>query len=112
MVYEHKQDWPEKYDINKLVTIEESINKITSGEKVSERRNDRYADEGDEVILAGHLFIVEKVFPQFLKNMTEQDAKDEGYASLAEYKEALTSIHKAAVWDPDQLIWAHYLKEK
>lgn len=112
MVYENKQDWPEKYDINKLVTIEESINKIKTGEKISERRNDRYADDGDEVLLSGHLFVVEKVFPQFLKNMTEKDAKDEGYASLAEYKEALTSIHEAAVWDPEQLIWAHYLKEK
>ncbi|MUV36440.1 hypothetical protein JNUCC1_00242 [Lentibacillus sp. JNUCC-1] len=46
MVYENKQDWPEKYDINKLVSKEEHINMIINGEKTSERRNDRYADPG------------------------------------------------------------------
>lgn len=41
MVYENKQDWPEKYDINKLVTRQKDIDKIIKGEKTSERRNDR-----------------------------------------------------------------------
>lgn len=112
MVYENKQDWPEKYDINKLVSIQESIDKIISGEKISERRNDRYADAGDELILDGHLFVVTDVFPQQLKNVKEQEAKDEGFKDLAAYKEALTSIHHGAVWEPERFVWAHYLKEK
>jgi len=112
MVYENKQDWPEKYDINKLVSIQKSIDALINGDKVSERRNDRYADVGDEIILDGHLFIVEDVYPQFLKDITEKQAHDEGYKNLEEYKEALTSIHESVVWDPDQLVWAHYLKEK
>lgn len=112
MVYENKQDWPDKYDINKLVSIEKDIDKITKGDKVSVRRNDRYADVGDDLVLNGHLFEVENVYPQFLKNVTDKNAREEGYDSLDSYKEALTSIHEAAVWDPEQLVWAHYLKEK
>jgi hypothetical protein len=112
MVYENKQDWPEKYDINKLVSIQDSIDKIISGEKVSERRNDRYADPGDELLLDGHLFIAEDVYPQQLKNLTEKEAKDEGYKNLEEYKKTLTRIHHGAVWEPERVVWAHYLKEK
>src|SRR5699024_1969719 len=112
LVYENKQDWPKKYDINKLVSIEEDIHKITHGDKVSVRRNDRYADNGDEIVLNGHLFEVENVYPQYLKNVTDKNAREEGYDSLDSYKEALTSIHETAVWDPEQLVWAHYLKEK
>lgn len=112
MVYENKADWPEKYDIKKLVTIEKDIKKIVTGEKVSVRRNDRYADVDDLTVLNGHLFKVVDIFPQYLKNISEQDARDEGYESLAAYKEAITNIHEAAVWDPDQLVWAHYVKEK
>ncbi|MBU5465871.1 ASCH domain-containing protein [Virgibacillus sp. MSJ-26] len=112
MVYENKQDWPEKYDINKLVTRQKDIDKIIKGEKTSERRNDRYADAGDELELDGHTFVVEDVYPQKLKTVTEENAKQEGYDNLEEYKKSLTSIHHGAVWDPEAVVWAHELKEK
>lgn len=109
---DNKQDWPEKYDINKLVTRQESVDMIIKGEKVSERRNDRYADVGETLVLQGHTFVVEDVFPQHLKEMTDADAKDEGFPHLEAYKEVLTHIHQAAVWDPEAVVWAHYLKRK
>lgn|SRR5699024_7811839 len=112
MVFENKADWPEKYEIEKLISREKDITKLIEGEKLSVRRNDRYADEGDQILLDGHLFTVTDVYPQQLKNMTEQQAKDEGYESLSAYKDILTHIHEGAVWDPDQYVWAHYLKEK
>lgn len=112
LVYEKKEEWPEKYGINKLLSIDEDIYKITRGDKISVRRNDRYADIGDELVLNGHLFEITNVYPQFLKNVTDKNAREEGYDCLNSYKEALTSIHETAVWDPEQLVWAHYLKEK
>jgi len=112
MIHENKKEWPEKYDINKLVSIQESIDKIIKGEKTSERRNDRYADPGDEILLDGHLFVVEDVYRQQLKNVTEENAREEGYKNLEEYKKALTGIHHGVVWDQEQVVWAHYLKEK
>lgn len=112
MVFENKQDWPEKYDINKLVSNQKDIDKILSGEKTTERRNDRYADAGDELVLEGQTFIIENIYPQQLKSLTDSDVKNEGYQSLEAYKEALTSIHHGAVWDPEAIVWTHELKKK
>lgn len=112
MVYENKQNWPGKLDINILVSRKESIDKLISGEKVSERRNDRYADVGDEVLLEGHLFEVVDVYPEQLKNLTNKEAKDEGFESLESYQDILKNIHHGEVWDPERFVWAHYLQEK
>ncbi|MEW9677229.1 ASCH domain-containing protein [Lentibacillus sp. L22] len=106
------QTWPEKFDIHKLVTIPEDIEKLIKGEKTSVRRNDRYADPGDTTKLDGHTFIIENVYPQKLKDVTEEDAKDEGYQSLEAYKQAITSIHEAVVWDPEMEVWVHELKRQ
>lgn len=112
MIYENKEDWPEKYDINKLVSRKIDINKIINGEKTTVRRNDRYADAGDEINLDGKLFTVVDIYPQKLKSLTDRDVKAEGYANVEEYKDALTSIHHSVVWDPEQIVWAHEFKRK
>lgn len=112
MSYENKIDWPEKYDINKLVSIQEDIDKIIKGEKTSVRRNDRYADAGDELELDGHTFVIKNVYPQKLKDVTEVNAKQEGYQNLDAYKKALTSIHDSVVWEPELVVWVHEFKEK
>lgn len=57
-------------------------------ESKAERRNDRYADSGDEIVLNGHPFIIN------------------------DFEEALTSIHHSVVWDPEQIVWTHGLQEK
>lgn len=112
MAFENKKDWPEKYDINKLISIQEDIDNVIKGNKVSERRNDRYADAGDEIQLNKETFIVSDVYPQKLKDVSEKNAKDEGYPGLEEYKDAITNIHHEAVWDPEQTVWAHYFQKK
>jgi len=112
MVYENKQDWPEKYDINKLVSRQDDIDKIINGKKTSERRNDRYADSGDKIVLNGSTFVVDNVYPQKLKDVTDENAQQEGYTDLEAFKEALTSIHHGAVWDPEAVVWVHELKKE
>ncbi|GAA0429061.1 hypothetical protein GCM10008983_01730 [Lentibacillus halophilus] len=105
-----KQNWPDKYDINRLVTIQNDVDKIIGGKKTSVRRNDRYADPGDSMTLNGRTVIVEHVFPQKLREITDDDARQEGYSDLEEYKSGITSIHGEDVWDPEQVVWAHELK--
>ncbi|QKY68815.1 ASCH domain-containing protein [Lentibacillus sp. CBA3610] len=106
----NKQNWPEKYDIAKLVTIQKDIQKIIRGDKMSVRRNDRYADPGDRLELNGNTVIVENVYPQKLGEITEQDAQQEGYGSLEEYKNGITKIHGEKVWNSDLIVWVHILK--
>lgn len=112
MIFKDKKDWPNKYDINKLITRKNDIQKILNGHKSTIRRNDRYADIGDEITFDDHTFIISNIYQQQLKTITEDDAKFEGYTSLDEYKEALTSIHQGAVWDPEVIVWTHELKKK
>ncbi|SFD45367.1 hypothetical protein SAMN05216238_101408 [Lentibacillus persicus] len=104
-----KQQWPAKFDINKLVTIPEDIEKIIQGDKTAVRRNDRYADPGDKLELDGHTVIVENVYPQKLRDISDVDARQEGYNSLKEYKQGITSIHGEEVWDSDLIVWSHIL---
>lgn len=106
----NKQTWPEKYDINKLISIQEDIDKLIRGEKSSVRRNDRYADPGDQIELSGHTFTVENVYPQKLADVTDKNAKEEGYENLDAYKKGITNIHHEAVWDSDTEVWAHELR--
>ncbi|RYG73100.1 ASCH domain-containing protein [Lentibacillus lipolyticus] len=105
-----KDNWPEKYDINKLVTIQKDIDRIINGEKTSVRRNDRYADPGDRLGLDGRTVVVEDVYPQSLGEMTDENAQQEGYESLQKYKEGITGIHGEEVWDPEITVWVHELK--
>lgn len=104
------EKWPEKYDINKLVSIPEDIEKLKNVNKTSVRRNDRYADAGDTVELDGTTFEVTDVFPQKLGDMTDEDAKDEGYSSLKAYQDGIAAIHKRALWNPEKYVWVHALK--
>lgn len=105
-----QEDWPEKYDIQKLVSIPEDIEKLKNGNKTSVRRNDRYADKGDTVELDDTTFEVSNVYPQKLGDMTDQDAKDEGYENLKAFKDGIASIHNRSLWDPDKYVWAHEMK--
>src|SRR5690625_5020818 len=105
MVYENKQDWPEKYDINKLVSRQDDIDKIINGKKTSERRNDRYADSGDKIVLNGSTFVVDNVYPQKLKDVTDENGQQEGYADLEAMKESMSSIHYGAVCYPEAVVW-------
>lgn len=108
----NQNTWPEKYDIHQLVSIQADIDHILNGEKTSVRRNDRYADPGDTLELRGKTFIVKNVYPQKLADVSDEDAKQEGYSSLAEYKKGIGNIHGENVWDPDIEVWVHELRPK
>src|SRR5699024_917673 len=112
MTFEHKSNWPTKYDINKLISIQEDIDHIIEGNKISVRRNDRYADVGDEFQLNHQTVGVNDIDTRKLNKVSEKDAMAEGYPGLEEYKDAIENIHKEAVWDPEQTVWAHYLRKK
>ena len=111
MLNHNKENWPEKYAISQLITRQTDIDKIIKGKKTTIRRNDRYADIGDEITFDNYTFIVKDIYQQKLKSLTNEDAINEGYTSLDEYKTALTSIHHAAVWDPEAVVWTHELKQ-
>ncbi|WP_428908105.1 ASCH domain-containing protein [Niallia sp. Krafla_26] len=98
---------PKTCSIERLVTIEKDVEKVLAGEKTATRRNGRYADPGEIMELKGKKFVVEKVYSQSLGELTDEDAKREGYASVEEYKQSILSLHPGMPWLPQMRVWVH-----
>lgn len=98
---------PKTCSIERLVTVEKDVEKVLAGEKTATRRNGRYADPGEIMELKGKKFIVEKVYSQSLGELTDEDAKREGYASVEEYKQSILSFHPGMPWLPKMRVWVH-----
>lgn len=94
-------------EIERLVTSPMDITKILDGKKTAVRRNGRYADLGEILVLEGKSFRVDNVYRQTLGDLTDEMAKDEGYETLEEYKNAILSMHKGMPWLPHMRVWVH-----
>ncbi|MCU9595526.1 ASCH domain-containing protein [Caldibacillus thermolactis] len=105
MVNQHAPS--EKENIERLITIPEDIKKVISGKKSATRRMKRFADVGEVMILEGQKFVIEKVYQQALGDITDEDAKKEGYESFESYKESILSIHPGMPWIPTLKVWVH-----
>lgn len=98
---------PKSCTIDRLVTIAEDVQKVLSGQKTATRRNGRYADPGEIMTLEGRQFVVDKVYSQSLGELTDQDARREGFNSLEEYKQSILSFHPGMPWLPQMRVWVH-----
>lgn len=98
---------PKTCSIERLITLEDDVNLVLSGEKLVTRRNGRYADPGEIMELGGRSFEVYKVYQQALGDMTDADAKAEGYTDFETYKQYILSMHKGMPWIPSAKIWVH-----
>ncbi|MFO1442486.1 ASCH domain-containing protein [Bacillus sp. Bva_UNVM-123] len=98
---------PKTCTIERLVTVPEDVEKVIAGKKTATRRNGRYADIGEIMTLNGHEFVVEKIYSQTLGELTDEHAKQEGYETVEEYKEAILSYHNGMPWLPQMKVWVH-----
>ena len=93
--------------IDKLVTIPADVDKVIDGQKTATRRNGVYADIGEVMELKGHQFQVERIYPQYLGDMTDSDAQKEGHQDLEAYKQSILDIHPGMKWVPKMKVWVH-----
>lgn len=98
---------PKTCEIDRLVTGAADIEKILEGKKTAVRRNGRYADVGEIMVLNGKSFRINNVYRQTLGDLTDEMANDEGYPTLEEYKNSILSLHKGMPWVPTMKVWAH-----
>lgn len=98
---------PKTCSIERLVTLEEDVKKVLSGEKTATRRNGRYADPGEMMTLEGRKFIVENVYSQSLGELTDDDVRREGFETVEDYKQSILSIHPGMPWLPQMRVWVH-----
>lgn len=94
-------------EIDRLITVPADIEKVLQGKKKAVRRNGRYADPGEILVLNGTSFKVDKVYRQTLGELTDVHANDEGYETLEDYKHSILSLHKGMPWLPTMRVWVH-----
>ena len=76
---DHEKSPAKTCEIDRLVTGANDIEKILNGTKTAVRRNGRYADPGEIMVLNGKSFKVDRVYRQTLGDLTDEMANDEGY---------------------------------
>lgn len=99
---------PEKScSIERLVTIEEDVKKVLNNEKTATRRNGVYAYPGEIMVLEGQEFKVDALYTQKLGELTDEDAKTEGYETVEAYKASILALHPKMPWLPTMSVWVH-----
>lgn len=98
---------PKTCTIERLVTVPEDVKKVLNGKKTATRRNGRYADIGEVMDLNDGKFVVERVYRQKLGDLTDADAKKEGFANVESYKQSILDLHPGMKWVPEMSVWVH-----
>lgn len=98
---------PKTCSIDRLVTKPDDVEKVIAGKKTATRRNGRYADIGEIMELKKHRFVVERVYRQKLGDVTDEDARREGFENLEAYKQSILSLHPGMEWLPHMKVWVH-----
>jgi hypothetical protein len=100
--------YPEKTcEIDRLVTRHRLVELARAGQKTQQRRDGLYAYPGETFQLEGGTFIVTAVGRRRVGDMTEDDARAEGYPDLETYRDIILRMHKDMVWSDDHLVWVH-----
>ena len=102
---------PKTCSIERLVTKEDDVAKVIEGKKTATRRNGRYADVGEIMVLKDKKFIVNHVYSQALGDLTDEHAQQEGFNSVEEYKQSILSYHPGMPWLPQMRVWVHEFSE-
>lgn len=102
------EDFPEKTcSIDRLVTHDKLIASALDGSKTEQRRAGVYGYPGEEFDLNGVTFVMKDLSLESLGQMTELDAKREGYQNLDAYRDLILRMHPGMVWDDGATVWVH-----
>jgi hypothetical protein len=107
------ESYPEKTcSIDRLVTHSKLVAATKAGLKTQQRRNGIYGYPGETFDLEGMTFVVTSLERQRLGDMTDEDAKAEGYPNLEMYMDIILKMHAGMTWDPDSFAWVHTFTAK
>ena len=104
-------DYPEKTcGIDRLIRHPKLVAAALDGRKTQQRRDGLYAYPGETFELEGVAFSVTDVERKTLADMSDEDAKAEGYPGLYAYKELILKMHPNMNWDGSHQVWVHHFE--
>ncbi len=98
---------PKNCEIDRLIRHPKLVEAAKAGLKTQQRRDGIYAYPGETFMLEGVKFVVTAVERRSLGEMTEDDARAEGYPSLEAYRELILKMHPDMSWDESHMVWVH-----
>jgi hypothetical protein len=102
------QTYPQKTcSIDRLVTQPKLVEAAKNGVKTQQRRDGVYGWPGDTFMLDGRAFVITDLVCQRLGELTDQDARAEGFPDLETYKGLIIRMHPGMEWNPDDRVWVH-----
>src|SRR5664279_466885 len=105
--------YPEKTcSIDRLVTHAKLVEATKAGMKTQQRRDGIYGLPGETFDLDGMTFVVTDLKRQRLGDMTDADARAEGYPSLELYRDIILKMHVGMTGEADSLVWVHSFEVK
>lgn len=105
--------YPEKTcSIDRLLRHPKLVAAALAGQKTQQRRDGLYAYPGETFVLEDVVFEVSSVERQRIGDMSDADARAEGYPSLAMYKDLILKMHAGLEWNEDGLVWVHSFKRR
>lgn len=104
-------EFPEKTcDIDRLIRHPRLVAAAKAGDKTQQRRNGVYAYPGEHFFLGDIEFVMLDLKRQSLADMTENDARAEGYPGLDEYRTMILKMHPGMEWNESGRVWVHYFE--
>jgi hypothetical protein len=93
--------------IERLITQPRLVEAVKAGMKTQQRRDGVYGWPGETFILDGMVFEITGLERQRLGDMTDEDARAEGFQGLENYKEIILNMHAGMSWNVDGWVWVH-----
>lgn len=103
----HSEYPPKTCEIDRLVTHQRLVDAALAGRKTQQRRNGVYGYPGETFMLGSAKFVITGLTRQSLGEMTETDAKAEGFPDLATYQQLIISMHAGMDWNDEHQVWVH-----
>ena len=101
-------EYPEKTcEISLLVTHAKLVEAVLAGRKTQQRRNGVYGYPGETFELKGKSFKITDLRRETLGDMTDEDARREGYSGLEMYMDLIKRMHQGMQIDESAKVWVH-----
>ncbi len=105
-------DYPEKTcTIDQLVRQKRLVDATVAGQKTEQRRDGVYGYPGETFDLEGRTFEITSLTHDRLGDMTDADARAEGFGDLESYRSLIVRMHRGMEWDPEHRVWVHRFRE-